>query len=300
MKKNKLFKVICPICGPAPSTVLFPANFDDQDISIETFSARRLPDKIHYQLLTCNRCGLVRSSPVLPESTLEKLYRKSTFTYEQEVIPLTKSYMNAVLPVCKKLSKHANILEIGCGNGFMLEALLLEGYKNVYGIEPSSHAVRQAKTKIKKRISVNMLKPGVFPKKKFDFIFFLQTFDHIADPVAFLRICKKMMKPGGYILTFNHNVGSYSARLLKEKSPIFDIEHTFLYDPSTMTKIFNEVGFQVEKVYSPKNSVTLRHLFWLLPFPKKLKCFIKSKSWKFLSFTLQLELGNICLVARRN
>jgi len=299
MHKNTLKKVSCPICGSSSESVLYPANFDANAFSIETFSARRLPDKVHYQLLKCATCGLVRSSPVLSGNALETLYRKSTLTYEDEIQPLTKSYLNAILPVCKKLPKNAAILEIGCGNGFVLDALIDYGYKNVYGIEPSSDAVSKASKRMKKRIATDMLKPGLFPDTKFDLIFFLQVFDHIPDPKKFLKMCIAMLKPGGYVLSFNHNVESFSARLLGERSPIFDIEHTFLYSPATMTKIFNQAGFLVEKVYSPYSILTLKHLLWLLPIPKSVKRYVKNQSWKLLSSRLNIQLGNLCIVARK-
>ena len=50
--------------------------------------------------------------------------------------------------------------------------------------------------------------------------------------------------PGGVVLSLNHNVEAFSARLLKERSPIIDIEHTHLYSPSTQRMLFEEAGFE--------------------------------------------------------
>ena len=73
----------CAICGAgAPSKELYAANFSVDDITPARFSARRLPDRIHYRMVRCLQCGLVRSDPVLDEATLGHLYAESTFDYE--------------------------------------------------------------------------------------------------------------------------------------------------------------------------------------------------------------------------
>ena len=46
------------------------------------------------------------------------------------------------------------------------------------------------------------------------------------------------------ILCLNHNVESVSAHIMGERSPIIDIEHTYLYGPTTMRRIFQAGGFR--------------------------------------------------------
>jgi hypothetical protein len=77
----ELRKTRCAICGSAENArELYPANFDVQALNPEVFSARRLPDRIHYRLVTCNTCGLVRSDPIADPALLAQLYHDSTFT----------------------------------------------------------------------------------------------------------------------------------------------------------------------------------------------------------------------------
>jgi hypothetical protein len=53
----------CAVCSTeGNSTVLYSANFSPEDFSPAVFSARRLPDRIHYRLVRCNSCGLDDSS----------------------------------------------------------------------------------------------------------------------------------------------------------------------------------------------------------------------------------------------
>lgn len=112
--------------------------------------------------------------------------------------------------------------------------------------------------------------------------FFFQTFDHISDPNGFLEEYYRILKKGGYILSFNHNIKSFTNQLLREKSPIIDIEHTFLYSPFTIKKIFEKNKFDVIEIKSPTSIISLKHFFWLLPLHKSLKQRILNSKSLFL------------------
>ncbi|EKE14753.1 MAG: methyltransferase type 11 [uncultured bacterium] len=298
--KIKLKHIRCAICeSDNDYQILYKKNFKLSDLNVNTFSARRLPDKIHYQLVKCNQCELVRSTPIVEIKCLSQLYKKSLLSYDDEINNLTTTYNNSVKPILKKLPKNAKILEIGCGNGFILKAIYDLGYKNVFGIEPSTDANSKSNPKIKKNIITDILKPGLFNKESFDFIFFFQTFDHIPEPNKFLKECYHLLKKNGYILSFNHNIDSFSAKLLGEKSPIIDIEHIFLYSPKTIKAIFKKNGFIINKVYFPKNTLSIKHLFWLLPIPKKIKQKIIKSESELLDKKINIKIGNICIEGQK-
>ena len=295
----------CPLCGSSKDyKIIYKKNFEEADLNKDTFSARRMPDKIHYQIVKCNNDKLVRSSPVPDGSFIYDLYRESKFTYEEEVKNLVSTYISALKAVLNKLPKDAKILEIGCGNGFVLSTLHAMGYKNVFGIEPSVDAAAKADETIKNNILTDILKPDTFKADTFDLIFFFQTFDHLQDPNNFLKICYNIMVPGAYILTFNHNIESLQARALKEKSPIIDLAHPYLYSMDTIKRIFKKNGFTTIKAYSPFSLVSLRHLIWLTPMSSSFKTRLLDSKLKILRILLEqdikIRLGNLCLVATKN
>ena len=299
--KIELVKTRCPLCQKWKQyTILYIKNFSLSDLNNKIFSARRLPDKLHYQIVKCKNDGLVRSNPIANHQTLEKLYKKSSFTYQQEIKNLTDTYIYHLKPILKKIKKMDNILEVGCGNGFVLNQLVKLGYKKTYGVEPSHDAIKKSNPKIRKNIKNTILKPSIFQKNmKFKFIFFFQTLDHIPNPNRFLKQCHKLLKRNGYILAFNHNINSFSSKLLKEKSPIIDIEHTFLYNKKTIKVLFEKNHFKTLKVYSPVNKISLKHFFWLLPLPLNLKNKILKSKKCTMKQKLFLKLGNLCIIAQK-
>lgn len=290
----------CALCGSTcDGHIKYKENFRAQDLNDKVFSARRLPDRIHYQILFCPQDGMVFSSPVLPREHAAQLYARSSFSYADEVRHLTATYLSALEPVLDMIKPSSAVLEIGCGNGFVLEALYKEGFHNLRGIEPSQDAVQKSAPHIRERIVAHMFDEATFQEGTFDLIYFFQTLDHVYDPNALIAQCFKLLKPGGYIVAFQHNVESWSARLLGEFSPIIDVEHIYLFGPRTLKAIFEKHGFSVRRVYSPANQISLRHLLWLTPVPQGIKTRILKAQWPWLSGSIKVKLGNLCLVAQR-
>jgi SAM-dependent methyltransferase len=277
---------------------LYKKNIPPGSFSQKVFSARRTPDKIHYRMVQCKKDGQVRSHPIIKPTLLYSLYKKSSFTYQNELPNLTNTYVKALLPTLEKVGKNAHILEVGCGNGFVLTDLFKKGYKNVYGIDPSIDAKKAADKHIGKRIKLGILKNHSYKRDSFDVICLFQTLDHIPNPAAFLNLCKSFLKPGGYLIAFNHNVESVSARLLGERSPIIDIEHIYLFSKITIRVLFENQGYDVIQIYNPWNTLSLSHLVHLLPLPSFIKNRLQSvKSLTNLSLTL--PLGNLCIVGQK-
>ena len=299
---TNLLATRCAICGTAGNaTELYPANFSPEALNPTVFSARRLPDRIHYRLVTCNECQLVRSDPVAPHELLQNLYAESAFTYDELLTDLKITYGHYLQNLVALGGGTQSLLEIGCGNGFFLEKAQELGYIQVHGVEPSSHAVENAAPHLRSQIICDFMRPGLFAPESFDTICLFQVFDHLAQPGELLDLCLTLLKPGGRVLFFHHNVQSVSARLLKEKSPIVDVEHTYLYSPATLSRICGDHGFQVDRVRVAFNRYPIWYLVRLLPLPAswRLRMVRRLQRLPLGQLRLWVPLGNLYLVARK-
>ncbi len=303
--KNKVtIPTKCAICGTYDNvTEIYPANFAGEDLDEKAFSARRFyGDKIHFRMVICNTCSLLRSDPIAPPEIYAELYNRSSFTYENHIDNLIKTYGYYLKKIAPFVPEKGSLLEIGCGNGFFLEEALRQGYKSVAGVEPSEDAISKATSSIKSVIKKGMFGKEMFPPNSFDVICIFQTLDHFLDPSRVLGDALILLKPGGVLLAINHNLKSFSARILGEKSPIIDIEHTYLYDQNTMRKLFEKNNYEVLKIFYPKSRHSLGYLFSLIPLKP---IFIKSTIHLFLDLIhiskipLFIQIGNIGIVARK-
>ncbi len=262
----------CMICETREfDREVYRMNFQPSDLNTHVFSARRLPDRLHYRMVRCGQCGLLRSDPILKEEELSRLYSGSEFTYAAEAAFTGATYLEYLQKTLPLVRERGRIMEIGCGSGFFLDRALAEGFQEAWGVEPSVAAVEQASPRLRDRIRIGLYDRTTFAPEQFDVICAFQILDHAPDPAGMLRACFEHLKPGGVALFINHDAGALSARLLGELSPIVDVEHTVLFDQRTMRRIFEHCGFRVHDVFSVRNRYPLQYWVKMTPLPGPLK-----------------------------
>jgi SAM-dependent methyltransferase len=292
----------CAICGTAGNaTELYPANFEPEALNPAVFSARRMPDNVRYRIVSCDTCGLVRSDPIADPEILSRLYRETPFDYTTEVDNLRRTYAQRLAGLAKYGVRQGSLLEIGCGTGFLLDEALAQGFREVHGVEPSSSAVALASPRVGPTIVCDIMRPGLFPAEQFDVVCFFHMLDLVPDPGALLDECWRVLKPGGLVLCINNNVQAVSARLLKERSPIVEIKHVFLFGPATMERIFKDHGFAICHITSIRNRFSLRYLAHMAPLPSVPKRILHGVLDRLPigRMSVSLPFGNLELVARK-
>jgi SAM-dependent methyltransferase len=296
--------IICALCGQKQQVrVLFESTFGEEDLTGKTYSARRMPDKIHYRILRCKRCGLVFSSPIFTQRKLSLLYRMSLCNYRDQVPYLIKTYFDLISKIKNDLPENPKVLEVGCGDGFFLKALVdIKFTKNVFGIEPSSKMVQEADSILRNKIKVNIFKQNLFPKNSFDLILCFHTLDHMFDPNEFVKGAKTMLRKNGHVVVVVHDTDGLSVKLFGERSAIFDVEHIYLFNKSTLGKIFTNNGFKIVKVSDLVNAYPLGYWMQMSGFPKVIKKIAKYV-FNFLRINkkeISIPAGNIALIAKKN
>jgi SAM-dependent methyltransferase len=286
----------CAICGTfGNADQMYPPTYDEASFNERVFSARRLPDAIHYRIVRCHKCGLVRSDPAADQASLSELYRQSSLDYGAEIANLRRTYRR-YLAKAKLHAQGRSFLEIGCGSGFMLEEAQDLGYVTVRGVEPSLKAIAAASPSVRELIVPGIMQPGLFEPGEFDTVCLFQVFDHLPEPGAVLDQVWTALSSGGVLLCFNHNVESLSARMLRSKSPIIDIEHCYLYSPRTMKLLLEAKGFEVLESGAATNTLSIRHLLHLLPISHSVK---SAGSTRLGRIPVRLPLGNLYAIGRK-
>jgi SAM-dependent methyltransferase len=291
---------ICDIEGEADE--LYPASLGLDAFTPAVFSARRLPDGTHHRMVRCRRCGLVRADPVLDPTRSAELYRSSTFDYAEELDGLRTTYGAALDRLAAVAPGRRGLVDIGCGNGFVLEVARARGWTDLRGVEPSSDAIARAPAAVGELIVQDVMRAGLLAHGSFDAVTLFQVLDHIPEPLALLQECRAILRKRGVILALNHNVTAWSARLLGARSPIVDVEHTYLYSPATMRRLFENAGFDVLTVGPVRNTYSLTYLMHLLPIPQSAKtaALAHLAGSRLGRVQATVPLGNLCLLARRS
>lgn len=272
----------CAVCDTLDNAdQLYPARFTEADLNARVFSARRVPDRLHFRIVRCRGCGLLRSDPVAEPGRLAHLYEGSTFDYGAELPHLRSTYRRYL----ERLPVRGALLEIGCGNGFMLEEARSMGFEPARGVEPSADAV--ARSLRPGDIVRDVMRPGLFEPATFAAIAMFQVLDHLPDPGGVLAECGRVLRDDGHVLLLQHDARAWSARLLGERSPIIDIEHTYLYDSHTLTRLCRKHALEPVETGVVWNTYSIGYIARLagLTLP--------------LATPVSVPLGNFYMIARK-
>jgi len=102
----------------------------------------QVDEKLPMQLLKCSRCELFQISPDVDQDVLFKDYRYvSSVGMQPHFSRLSQWFIDFFQP-----SKDAKIVEFGCNDGPLLQALKLEGFSPI-GVDPATNIVELAKMK---------------------------------------------------------------------------------------------------------------------------------------------------------
>lgn len=297
MKEKK-----CVLCGDLQQPrLLYPATITTSKGAAKLYSARRPADTIHFQINICDRCGLVFSSPIFSADTIQRFYHQSVCTYEELVPFTTRTYERLVVPLRKKLPRQPRVLEIGCGTGFFLERLRRSGVKQVWGVEPGQAMVERAPHTLRRRIKRSFFRRGLFGKDSFDLVACFHTLDHMLEPNAAVKAMYEVLKPGGIALIVVHDSAGWSVKILGEKSPIFDVEHIYLFNKQTLGSLFEKHGFVVDSVSNVVNTYPLAYWVSMAGLPARLTSEVLwlLKAMGVATKPVSLAAGNMALMAHK-
>lgn len=295
-------KKVCPICESDKSSKIVYEKKLPADLENPNFAGRKDPDGYRYQMQRCEKCTLLYASEIYDEEYSNKLYNESSFEYSAELDGLTKSYSETLKEGIKLLeNSKENFLEIGCGNGFMLQEALKLGFKNVKGIEPSKDAISCADDKIKNFIQHGIFDENHIENEKYDLVFIAMIIEHVVDSNKFLESIYNVLKPGGVVICICHNERHFLAKILKENHPIINDEHVAVFNEKALNLIFKKNKFLDVKVRNLKNYYSLGYWLKMMPIPVIIKNLLNKTIMLFLKkLIIGFKAGNQYLIAKKD
>lgn len=248
--------MICPLCGCLKSETILqkqaiPIFTNAEDVhrdKNETYPCR---------LLQCINCGHVFQQMTEElEISLEKIYRSD---HAQITTPLgfgnwgkeRALYLLEKLKRIKKHKKDISILEIGCGNGYVLKALKKMGFHKLVGVEPSIEKTTNVEgiLFIKEFVDENF-ELG----KSFDFIFSFGVYEHIKDINGITKISEKHLKENGELFIY---VPDCMRGFDQGELGIFAHQHIQYFVASTLRYHLRKHGFDIAEDFSDRHALAI-------------------------------------------
>ncbi|MFK5948254.1 MAG: class I SAM-dependent methyltransferase [Methylococcales bacterium] len=153
---------------------------------------------------------------------------------------------------------NGKVLEIGCGNGNRLALLKNLGWQTL-GVESDPISAQIARAQdlqiINKPFGGNLVH-----EESMDAILLSHVIEHLSDPVATVKECLRILKPGGKLIILTPNTQSFGHQQFGRNWLHLDPpRHLNLFNSSNISKILKNTGFEKSTCLT-----TLRDANWTL------------------------------------
>ncbi len=197
--------MLCPYCG-SPNTFIY---YDARMPNILSACPGPMLERVKifpFEARLCRACFLGFNATRLDQEELRLIYDNYFYISPMSGIGRTK-YGGMVRTLRKYFDKKAELIEIGCSEGYLLHLMRNRGYTRLAGIEPGPQA-EQAR-----RLGLNIIRDyfdgNTFRGRTVDGFFLMHVFEHFDDPFSMLEHMKEQLAPDGKIVIEVPDFGGY-------------------------------------------------------------------------------------------
>jgi SAM-dependent methyltransferase len=246
-------------CAACTSTNLH-TTFDFGEVPLAGYFPKSVENSIPLlpmKLMFCARCSLHQISPDISDQYLFGDYRYiSSVGMQSHFNELARWFVDKYKP-----TKDSKILEFGCNDGPLLQALTNMGFSPI-GIDPATNIVNIA---LEKKLTVindyfNVHSHERYEElKNLDFIFSSNSFAHISDIRSVAEAVEKCLSPGGLFIVEVQGL----EQMFEAKA--FDFvyhEHKYYYSVESMSNLMAQFNLRlVESMKIDTHGGSLRLVF---------------------------------------
>jgi SAM-dependent methyltransferase len=237
----------CPICGARQGAALLDRL--DVPVLMNRFypspAAARAAPTGRLSVAGCDGCGFVFNRGFDPAL----IAYEPGYENDQTQSPRFSAHLDGMAAVLAgpPARRPARILEIGCGQGDLLEALVARGagHAAAIGYDP---AWRRRPLPPGLRIEAAMFAAGD-EKGGFDLVYARHALEHVADPVALLRAMAASLAPGGRLCL---EVPDLDWSLAHRQMQDFFYEHCNYFTAASLAEACRRAGLggvRIERVF---------------------------------------------------
>jgi 2-polyprenyl-3-methyl-5-hydroxy-6-metoxy-1,4-benzoquinol methylase len=238
---------ICPFCCSAT----IAERFEARELIVGTREA--------YAYCRCAACGAVYIADAARD--LKSLYpedylafgdpsRRSARALNDRIVALIDAtrWTKILRTYGVSLTKETRFADVGCGDPWLLRAMVKLGYKNLTGIDPYVPARVDTSGITMLRRTIDAIANAGEHAAKFDVVMFHHSLEHVPDPAASLRAASKLIAPNGTILIRLPVVNEAWERYREAWWGICAPQHLSIPSERSMQVLAERIGFAISGI----------------------------------------------------
>lgn len=211
----------CPICGEGEAEILYQYT--------TTYHG--------YQKIYACYCGMVYASSTAP-SYSESIYSRPS-AYGAGETPEDRRRLNeACSLIARDVKRDAQILDVGCARGGMLDALRFAGFDHLTGIDLSIKCVNETRERGHRAFLSDLWNM----QEKYDLIIFSHVLEHVDNPKLLLRQAVNHLNPDGHIYVEVPDAERHSGYSLPFLE--FNSEHINHFGKDSLPALLDKCGLE--------------------------------------------------------
>jgi len=204
--------------------------------------------------LRCRECGLVFIHPQPVREELRRAYGRSYYSVSQtnpEKEARILAGLRPRLALARRNRRSGRLLDIGCGSGLFLKLARESGFQ-VTGLDRSEDLAAYARRRfdLDLRVAEEVRGSGL-PEESFEMVTLWHTLEHLRDPRGSLDEIRRLLVPGGHLITAVPNLKGLVPRYFRLQSLLtgdwVSLEppvHLFEFTPASLGHLLRKTGFR--------------------------------------------------------
>lgn len=206
----------------------------------------------NFPIVKCQHCTLIYSALKPSSLNIKKIYEDDgSYPQGTKLRPFAnKLRIKWISLFCKK----GKLLEVGCGDGGLLEVAQNTGRYKIKGVEINRKAVEYANKFRDLDVVVGTVFEQNFGEGEFDGVIMWHVIEHLENPLNELKEVYRITRNNGYVFISTPNVSHPKAIVAGKKWHYFGPPgHLWYFSPKTLALLVEKAGFKVKiiwKIYS--------------------------------------------------
>ena len=212
----------------------------------------------------CNKCGTLYQTPRPPIEEFESFYKDSESSrYWAEVFfpavaesrreKIFKPRVERLQSMCNDIGLEVTkLIDIGAGYGIFLdEWRAVKPETELLAVEPSVALANKCRSKsleVVESIAENVIGYDNYA----DLVVCFEVLEHVDNPLEFIKVLKKMVRPGGYLFISTLCIDGFDLKMLWEQSSQISPPHHINFNSiKGFEFLFQRAGFRDIQITTP-------------------------------------------------